>query len=171
MGQRPYPMVYLSPEDSRGWIGHVTSPKDDEGQPELPFVWSGYREERDWSLISHHLHTSVRLDARKVSVEYIIVNVGGPCVEGSSPPMKRRGVGGVIVLGGRESRLQGEGRQGIDTPKVDISRHMLVKSGRTCGGGDETKWDDKSCGNTRGGRSVPGEPDAVKVARPVRRGG
>jgi hypothetical protein len=32
----------------------------------------------------------------------------------SSPPMTYRGVGGVIVLRGRESRLHGEGRQGID---------------------------------------------------------
>jgi hypothetical protein len=64
-------------------------------------------------------------------VERIGVNVGGPCGEGSSPPVKRMSVGGVIVLGGRESRLQGEGRQGIDTPKVEINRHMLVNSGRT----------------------------------------
>jgi hypothetical protein len=53
----------------------------------------------------------------RASAEYIIVNVGGPCVEGSSPPMNRMGVGAAIVLGGRESRLQGEGRQlvGIST--------------------------------------------------------
>ena len=36
------------------------------------------------------------------------------CVEGSSPPVKHMGVGGVIVLRARESRVQGEGRQGID---------------------------------------------------------
>jgi hypothetical protein len=35
----------------------------------------------------------------------------------SSPPMTSQGVGGVIVLGARESRLHGEGRQlgGIST--------------------------------------------------------
>jgi hypothetical protein len=33
-------------------------------------------------------------------------------------PLKHRSVGGVIVLGGRESRLQGEGRQGIDAVLV-----------------------------------------------------
>jgi hypothetical protein len=48
-------------------------------------------------------------------VERIGVNVGGLCGEGSSPPVKRMGVGGVIVLGARESRVHGEGRQGIDT--------------------------------------------------------
>src|SRR5918998_185649 len=46
--------------------------------------------------------------------ESIIMNVGGPCGEGCSPPMKRTGVGAAIVLGARESRVHGEGRQGID---------------------------------------------------------
>ena len=32
----------------------------------------------------------------------------------SSPPMPCMSVGGVIVLGARESRVHGEGRQGID---------------------------------------------------------
>jgi hypothetical protein len=35
-------------------------------------------------------------------------------MEMSSPSMKYASVGGVIVLGARESRVQGEGRQGID---------------------------------------------------------
>jgi hypothetical protein len=45
------------------------------------------------------------------------MNVGGPYGEGCSPPMKRMGVGGPIVLGARESRVQGEGGQlvGIST--------------------------------------------------------
>jgi hypothetical protein len=45
------------------------------------------------------------------------MNVGGWHVEMSSPSMKRVSVGGVIVLGGRESRPHGEGRQlvGIST--------------------------------------------------------
>jgi hypothetical protein len=42
-----------------------------------------------------------------------MVNVGGPCGEGCSPPVKRMGVGAAIVLGARESRAQGEGRQSI----------------------------------------------------------
>jgi hypothetical protein len=82
-----------------------TSPKDISGKPEIPTDRSGFRKERIGLMISPHL---------RASVEYIAVNVGGPCGEGSSPPVKRMGVGGVIVLGGRESRLQGEGRQGID---------------------------------------------------------
>jgi hypothetical protein len=101
-------------------------------------------------------------------------------MEMSSPSMKYASVGGVIVLGRRESRLHGEGRQGIDASRVDISGHMPVKSGATRvpwpgrvaeGGGRETKWDDKSSGNAGGGRSIPGEPVAGKLARRVRRGG
>jgi hypothetical protein len=108
MGQRPHPMVCQSPEDDRGWIRFGSSQKDDRGQPGLPSVRSGFRKERLGSLISSHL---------SASVEYIIVNVGGPYVEGSIPPMKPMGVGGPIVVGGRESRLQGEGGQlvGIST--------------------------------------------------------
>jgi hypothetical protein len=106
MGQRLHPMVRRLPKDGRGWVNRVSSRKDVRGQPELPSVQSGFRDERLGFITSSHL---------RVSMEYIVVNVGGPCVEGSSPPMKHTGVGGVIVLGGRESRLQGEGRQGIDT--------------------------------------------------------
>jgi hypothetical protein len=65
--------------------------------------------------------------------EFIFMNVGGSYwdAKASSLPMSDISVGGVIVLGARESRVHGEGRQGIDTPRVDITRHMLVKSGRT----------------------------------------
>jgi hypothetical protein len=105
MGQRPRSMVRRVPESDRGWSLPYTSPKDVMGQPELPHNRSGFREERLGLFISPHL---------RASVEYIVVNVGGPYVEGSSPPMKRVGVGGVIVLGARESRVHGEGRQGID---------------------------------------------------------
>jgi hypothetical protein len=108
MGQRPCPTVVPIPEDVRSWLAILTSSKEVRGQPEIPSDRSGFREERLGSVMSHHLNTSV---------EYIVVNVGGSCGEGSSPPMKRMSVGGVIVLGGRESRLHGEGRQlvGIST--------------------------------------------------------
>jgi hypothetical protein len=108
MGQRLHPMVGEFPEDIRGWLLVDTSQKDVRGQPALPSNRSGFREERLGSVISHHLNTSV---------EYIVVNVGGPYVEGSSPPVKRMGGGGSIVVGGRESRLHGEGGQlvGIST--------------------------------------------------------
>ena len=51
--------------------------------------------------------------------EFIFVNVGGSYqdVKVSSPPMPDMSVGGVIVLGARESRVQGEGRQGINVSR------------------------------------------------------
>ena len=105
MGLRPHPMVVVLPEDDQSWLANSTSSKDVSGQPDVPADRSGFREERLGSMISRHLNTSA---------ESIGVNVGGPCVEGCSPPRKCMGVGGVIVLGGRESRPHGEGRQGID---------------------------------------------------------
>jgi hypothetical protein len=90
-----------------------TSSKDVWDQPALPPDRSGFREERLGSAISSHLNASV---------EYIAVNVGGPCVEGSSPPMKHMGVGGIIVLGARESRVHGEGRQGMDVRPTNNRR-------------------------------------------------
>jgi hypothetical protein len=56
------------------------------------------RSARLGSVISHRLHGSV---------ESIEINVGGSCGEVSSPPRKRMGVGAAIVLGARESRVQG----------------------------------------------------------------
>jgi hypothetical protein len=64
--------------------------------------------ERGWGQ-SHRLHGSV---------EFIDGNVGGSRGERCCPSMKLVSVGGVIVLGARESRVQGEGRQGIDVLKV-----------------------------------------------------
>jgi hypothetical protein len=109
MGQRPHPMVGYVPWDGRGWIKCFSSQNDISGKPEIPADRSGYHEEWDWSDISRRL---------KATVEYTIVNVGGSCGEGCSPLMKRMSVGGVIVLGARESRVHGEGRQGIDVVLV-----------------------------------------------------
>jgi hypothetical protein len=103
-------MVAWCPKDGRGWLRLLASPKAVRGQPELPSNWSGFRDERLGSFRSPYL---------SASVEYIVVNVGGSGmnVKVSSPPMTYQSVGGVIVLGGRESRLHGEGRQlvGIST--------------------------------------------------------
>jgi hypothetical protein len=119
MGQRPHPMVLEIPKDDRDCIVLFCSPKDVRGQPVLPSGRPGFREERIGSQISHHLRTSA---------EYIIVNVGGSDmnVKVSSPPMTCQSVGGVIVLGGRESRLHGEGRQldGISTQNNRMSTGM-----------------------------------------------
>jgi hypothetical protein len=84
--------------------------KVEAGHLVLPCFRSGFRKERIGSSISPHLNGLV---------ESIYMNVGGLLVEVSSPPMKPVSVGGVIVLGGRESRLHGEGRQ-----LVGISTHI-----------------------------------------------
>jgi hypothetical protein len=42
------------------------------------------------------------------------MNVGGPSAERCRPAMNQRGVGAAIVVRARESRVQGEGRQGSD---------------------------------------------------------
>jgi hypothetical protein len=107
---------------TEAWYYHVQARKDVRGQLVLPSDRSGYREERDWSRISHHLTTFV---------ESITMNVGGLHGEMSSPSTKRVSVGAAIVLGARESRVQGEGRQGIDgvqaiscqmSPEVETNR-------------------------------------------------
>jgi hypothetical protein len=72
---------------------------------DLPSDRLGYRKARDGSVISHHLHTLA---------EFITMNVGGLLAEGCSPPMNQASVGAAIVVGARESRVQGEGPQGID---------------------------------------------------------
>ena len=75
----------------------------------VPYSRLGFRRARIGSVISHRLHGSV---------EFIEVNVGGSRGERCRPSMKLVSVGGVIVLRARESRVQGEGRQGIDVLKV-----------------------------------------------------
>ena len=69
-------MGLVVPKDDRSWLLNHTSAKDISGKPDLPADRSGFRKERLGSVISSHLNASV---------EYIVVNVGGPCVEGSSP--------------------------------------------------------------------------------------
>jgi hypothetical protein len=54
-------------------------------------------------------------------VEFIFVNAGGSYwnANESSPQMSSMSVGGVIVVGARESRVQGEGRQGINASQLE----------------------------------------------------
>ena len=72
---------------------------DSHRQPDLSCWRAGDRKERDWSTDNHHL---------PYLVESLAVNVGGSGWEGSSHSMKSGGVGGVRVVGARESRVQGE---------------------------------------------------------------
>jgi hypothetical protein len=73
--------------------------------------------------------------------------------------MSGRSVGGSRVVGARESRVQGEGSQGINALPVDSTRSHLHR--RTEMG--NSNEDDKSGGNTGSGTLILGEPDAVKA--------
>ena len=59
-----------------------------DGRPALPRYRSGFPKEGIGSIGDRHLNDFV---------ESIVVNVGGPCGEGSRPPLKRMGVGGVCA--------------------------------------------------------------------------
>jgi hypothetical protein len=100
----------------------VPGPTDEASNLDIPGLRSGFRHERRGSLGNRCL---------RYFAECIGVNVGGSHMERSSPSMKSASVGGVIVLGRRESRLHGEGRQGLDASRVAMSGHMPVKSGAT----------------------------------------
>ena len=62
-------------------------------------------------------------------VEFISVNVGGSGrnVKERSPLRTGLSVGGSIVLGARESRVQGEGSQGVNASRVE-SKHEPEES-------------------------------------------
>ena len=61
------------------------------------------------------------------------MNVGGFYQDAkvSSPPMTDRSVGGAIVVGARESRAQGEGRQEVNIFLVEINSKFCECSEHT----------------------------------------
>jgi hypothetical protein len=86
---------------------------------DLPRIRSGFRRARIGSTVSPHLQPIV---------ESICVNMGGSHMEMSSPSRKYASVGGVIVLGARENRAQGEGRQPVG--KIGQNNRMLTRRNR-----------------------------------------
>jgi len=98
------------------------------------------------------------------------MNVGGAGLDAkvSSPPMPPQRVGGPIVVRGRESRPHGEGGQGSDVRQTNSWRspgEVQVEPGYL-GRSDERKPMTDRIGKS----PLPGEPGALKGARPVRRG-
>lgn len=79
-------------------------------------------------------------------------------MEMSSPSVKYASVGAAIVVGARESRVQGEGRQGRDVRQTNSQRspwESLVEPG------DPGRSDERSADDRRGGKSpLPEEPGA-----------
>ena len=101
--------------------------------------------------------------------EYVHMNVRGSCQNAnvSSPRKSGKSVGGSIVVGGWESRPQGEGSQKFDTPLYSLaaSSENSGQSGSTAG--CKREQDDNAEGNLSSGMPNFREPCAVKVARPV----
>jgi hypothetical protein len=93
------------PKGYRGGLHFVTSPKDDMGHLIYPMSVQDTAKSGIGCCGNRCLHHLA---------ERTSMNVGGSHMEMSSPSMKCASVGAAIVLGARESRVHGEGRQGID---------------------------------------------------------
>ena len=106
-GQRTNQQISVPATGYRGWLLCSASPKGSTGYLSYPVDVRDSAKSGWGHVANRHLH---------YLVEFISVNVGGSCqdVKASSLPMPDKSVGGVIVVGARESRVQGEGRQEIN---------------------------------------------------------
>jgi len=102
-GQRTNQKIYPCSTGYRSWLADITSSKISLGKPEYPNDVRDTAKSGIGCTGNHHLN---------YLAEFIFVNVGGSYqdVKVSSLPMTDTSVGGVIVLGARESRVHGEGR-------------------------------------------------------------
>jgi len=100
-GQRTSQRSLSSTNDCQDWLLGSTSQKVALGKPDYPNVVRDTAKSGIGCFGNRYL---------SCLVESIFVNVGGLLAEASSPPVKQASVGGVIVLGARESRAHGEGR-------------------------------------------------------------
>jgi len=104
--------------------------------------------------------------------ESISLNVGD-CpgnAKVSRPPKSRGSVGGFIVLGARERRVQGEGSQEVDIPEYPLAVKALGRQSKPNGADCERETDDVSRSNLGDGKPISGEPVTRKRVRRVRRG-
>jgi len=106
-------------------------------------------------------------------IKSILVNVGGSGqnAKASSLLMSNQSVGGSIVVRGWESQPHGEGSQKFDIPLYLVAASLANagRSGSTAG--CEREQDNNAESNLSSGMPDFGEPDALKGASPVRRGG
>jgi hypothetical protein len=91
-----------------------SSGHDSDRPPDLPCRRSGFRRERMGSSRSRRLNDSVESTVRNLRGP-------GPLAKASSPLIADQGVGAAIVVGGRESRPQGEGRQSVGSTKAEVA--------------------------------------------------
>jgi len=106
-GQRTNREVWHCPTDYRSWLPSITSPKVSASYLNYLADVRDSAKSGLGRMGNRHL---------RYLVESISVNVGGSDqnVKESSPLMSGLSVGGVIVVGARESRVQGEGHQGVN---------------------------------------------------------
>jgi len=117
-----------------------------------------------------HGESAPSLDRLRASLLPYNVGGSGQNANVSSPRMSDQSVGGSTIVGGWESQPQGEGSQKFDTPLYLLAASP-VNAGRTGSTtGCEREQDDNAESNLSSGMPNFREPDAVKVARPVRRG-
>ena len=123
-GQRTSRKVFMIPTDYRGWLFICTSPKVSTDN----LIYSVDVRDSAKSGLGH-------CDNRHLNdlAESISMNVGGSQqnVKASSPPMLAGSVGGVIVLGARESRVQGEGGQFVGIP-MQMVTECQHEGGSSC---------------------------------------
>jgi hypothetical protein len=163
-GQRTDLVVRMGPVGHRCWLLHDTNSKVSTGNLSYPVDVRDSAKSGLSCLGNRHLH---------YLAESTSVNVGGsyPDVKVSSLPMPDKSVGGSIVVGGWESQPQGEGSQEKDVPLYPLTATAPgIVGDEPQGAGCERERDDKAESNLSGGMPISGEPGAVKVARPVRRG-
>jgi hypothetical protein len=157
------PMASTRPKDYRGWLYEHTNPKVEISN--LNYLIS-IRDSAESGLgFNDNRHLNY-------FIESINMNVGGLYrdVKVSSPPRTGISVGAVIVVGGRESLPQGEGRQRVGSCRLTSSNSAVnVPCERKCR--LQKRCSDNFRGNPEGGMSTLGEPDALKGASPVRRRG
>ncbi len=165
----------------RGWLVKLTNPKDER---RLLLLLLSVQDSAKSGLGFNGNHCLNHL------AEFTFMNVGGPHrnVKASSPPMSGVSVGGSIVVRGWESQPHGQGSQRVNILPVEIkSKSDEVRTRRpsqihrmalrriglclTHGEAMNSNDDDNLRGNSEGGKLTLGEPGAVKVARPVRKGG
>jgi hypothetical protein len=103
-GQRTNQETFPFSTGYQSWLSSSTSPKISLGKPDYPTDVRDTAKSGIGCMGNRHLN---------YLVEFIFVNVGGSSyrdAKASSLPMPNMSVGGVIVLGARESRVHGEGR-------------------------------------------------------------
>ena len=162
-GQRASLKVVFIPTDCRDWLLLSTNLKASAGYLNYPVDARDSAKSGLGRVGNRHLN---------YLVEFSSVNVGGSPqdAKASSLPMPGKSVGGSIVVGGWENQPHGEGSQEFDIPLYPVAASP-VKAGRTGStAGCEREQDDNAESNLSSGTPNFGEPDAVKVARPVRRG-